>query len=81
MIKNTALVTGTFSLMIGLGYAFSPDYAKRELEDSYRYCNQLVEASGNSATTTFVYDKVKIQDGYHAGKTCRQVMEEYAKRP
>lgn len=67
--------------IIGLGYAFSPNYYKQELQEHYLYCTNLAnKASGNVEITQFVYDTVTIPEGFHAGKTCRQVIEEYRAR-
>jgi len=82
-IRNIALLTGFSGLLVGIGYAFSPDYSRRELENNYSYCSELVEnakSASNPAITNFVFDQVKIQEGYHAGKTCRHIIEEYEHR-
>lgn len=80
-IKQVALVASFAAGMIGLGYAFSPNLSQQELQENYAFCTKLVnKASGDNVIINFVYNQVSIPEGLYAGKTCRQIIEEYQAR-
>lgn len=68
-IKRVATVLGFAVGLVGLGYAFSPNYYQQELQENYTFCIKLVDkASGNTNITDFVYEQISIPEGLHSAR-------------
>lgn len=72
---SLALVVG--SLSAGQYLMRSVNH-ENQLGEHQNNCTHLLEsASGRQDITTFINDEVTIREGFHKGKTCREIINEY----
>ncbi len=75
---GVVLGVGFVSVTQGILPYFEERAAAQQLQEYNRYCSELEEAAEDDDTKKFVRTHVKIPEGWHKGKTCGEVMDEYS---